>query len=143
MLTKPPNIVDRQETQLAYEASYYPPYCLNKYRHKIVWIKRLYWSKAKIESACNEDHTELYIPEYGTFKIHWEYNSIPTHTEWKQLNKETEIFISLRISPLIKDGGGRVAVLGLLWDYYDKAINSKNASSFRTSKKESRSKANE
>lgn len=98
---------DRQETQLAYEASFYPQTKLHA-GHKLVWSKALYLTKEYIESHILDN---LFWNRDGSFVIHWEYNNIPTEQEWNRILPKFTFLAHLRISPLIKANQGRVIVL--------------------------------
>jgi hypothetical protein len=109
---------DRQQTMLAYKASYYPYYTLND-ACQIRWHHILMLTKAQILSRCNEELTEIEwvdklhdsrFERSKPFRIHWAYNNIPTQREWEQLLDSTVFVVDYRISPLIKDGGGRVCL---------------------------------
>ena len=118
------DVHDRQQTMLAYEASYFPYWLMNEH-HKIVFHQTFFLSKQQILDRCNDDLTEIQLfpvdrlfPE-KPFVIRWAYNNRPTKEEWDKLYKHRTIIADYRVSPLIKDGGGRICLLSLHdQDYY-------------------------
>lgn len=113
-LHKHPSVFDRRETQLAYEAAYYPASCLNSF-HKVVWQKTIVMSKQAILSRCNEDKTLLgTVMKSGLleeFPIHWIYNNVPTESEWSRLHSMAPILVNFRLSPLLATSNNRIALL--------------------------------
>lgn len=117
-------VVDRQQTMLAYEASYFPYWHLHD-SHRIVFHRIEYLQKEQILRRCNEDLTHInllpmdrFFPE-KPFAIHWAYNNKPTEPEWDRLYKHAIVIADYRISPIIGAGGGRVCILSLHdQDYY-------------------------
>lgn len=108
--------VDRYETMLAYEASFFPFWHM-KEAHKIVYSKGLWISKEKLLLRCDEDLSFIdLLPQERKFSdepflIHWAYGNIPTKTEWDRRHKDSIIHLEYRISPLIGNGEGRIALL--------------------------------
>jgi hypothetical protein len=117
---------DRQETRLAYEASFYPTKCLGD-QHKLVWEKNILMSKEELEEFSTEDMQYLSLLSLdgkgnqasSLFFIHWIYGNIPTELEWILYPAKQLFKVEMRISPLIKAGGGKVALI------YPSSINSK------------------
>lgn len=111
-LYQSPDIYNRRKTLLAFEAAYYPDYHIRT-SHKVVWSRKLVRVKASVLANCNEDRTHYFHGDSPKpFKIHWEYNNIPTATEWGSWDELKLIQIDLRISPLIEEPG-RIALLSL------------------------------
>lgn len=99
----------RAETMLAYETNYFPSWHM-KPQHKIVYSKQQFMSKKVILNCCNESLTHLYKREED-YLIHWAYGNIPTKKEWDELYEQTVMIVEFRISPLIEDGEGRIALI--------------------------------
>lgn len=110
------SVDDRQETRLAYQASYFPIERIRRKVHKIVWDRFYCLRPEEFELLCNAELTLVQLPKTDKlpqeFAIHWEYNCIPTEEEWNRIVRNgTMISINYRISPLIKDCDGRVALM--------------------------------
>jgi hypothetical protein len=109
-------VSDKQQTQLAYKLSYYPPARLSQEaKRRIVWHASMLLTKAQILQRCTVDLTKIDWPleESKPFQIHWEYNNIPTEAEWNKFPETAMFYVDYRISPLIKAGEGRVCVIGI------------------------------
>lgn len=104
---------DTKETQIAYEASYYPMESLGP-QHHIAWSRLLYMTKEKIVDALIPDNVSLLQTQDGIFAVHWEYNNVPTLAEWQRLPYDWKFSVHFRVSPLIKSHNGRVALLSRL-----------------------------
>ena len=96
-------INDRSKTRLAYQISYYPG-CASRL---ISWEKIEIWSKTKIWTRVNELHTHILGPDGQDYKVHWEYNNIPTEAEWLKWKGCEPFLIYFRRSPVC----GAVAIL--------------------------------
>lgn len=106
---------DRSKTMLAYEVNFFPAHALRRY-HQIKWQRCVEMTKAQVLELCDEDLTTMVLRHDQSsppFVIHWVYNNIPTEQEWRRLDNDTKILVHYRISPIIRDGGGRVCVLSL------------------------------
>jgi hypothetical protein len=120
------DIYSRHETMLAYEANYFPHWHI-KAAHKIVFSRVRYFTKTEILNHCNEDLTAMNLFPTDrlfteqVFQIHWAYGNIPTKTEWDGYHNDRVFCVEFRISPLIQDGNGRVAlIVPHLEAYYSK-----------------------
>lgn len=109
---------DRQQTMLAYEANYFP-YWLIKDHHQLVYHNVLFLTKEQVLNRCDELMQNIHdlpmdrlYPD-KPFKIHWAFGNVPTELEWEKLYGQSYLVVDYRISPVIKDGGGRVCLLSL------------------------------
>lgn len=106
----------RYETMLAYEASYFPTWHMQP-QHKVVYSSVQYLTKSEVLARCDETLSFMdKLPQdrkfkEKPFKIHWAYGNVPTKTEWDRKYHGSIILVEFRISPLIGDGDGRVALL--------------------------------
>lgn len=103
---------DRTQTQLAYAAQYFPHKELSEAsKNLIVWSKLIMLRKHQIDMLVSEDLTTLVYatkPSVVTpFKIHWQYNAIPTEIEWTRKTPGFIVSVELRIV----NGIGPVALL--------------------------------
>lgn len=115
-LHKPIEIHDRAQTQLAYEANYYPDWDVTA-EHKIVWSKTIRVTKKELVALCTSKEMVRIRPELTAtteFAIHWQYNNVPTATEWAGFKDNQMFLIEFRISPLIESCAGRAAVVSKL-----------------------------
>jgi hypothetical protein len=110
------NKVDRSKTMLAYEANYFPFWHI-KGTHKIVFSYKEYLTKREVLQRCDETLSFMkQFPQHRKFTeqpflIHWAYGNIPTKQEWDRKYSESVILVEYRISPLIADNCGRIALL--------------------------------
>lgn len=111
-------VLDRQQTMLAYEAQYFPYWHINEH-HKLVFQHVTFLRKDQVLNRCNADMTTMHhlpldrrFPE-KEFAIRWAYNNRPTELEWERIYQASYLVCDYRISPLIKDGNGRICLLSI------------------------------
>jgi len=99
---------DRQYTQLAYEVGFYPWSRIREGGKRLVVYHRstILW---KWEVLQKLDENQLLLDD--EFLVRWSYNNIPTKKEWDDLSDWSKVVVQYRISPAIKDNGGRVAII--------------------------------
>ena len=101
--------VDRTATQLAYSVNYYPWAALVPAAKSLVsWRRYFCIRKADFLQLLNEEKTKLLFNK-REYQIVWEFNNIPTETEWNKKTPSYLLSVDLRFSPAIK--GMAVAII--------------------------------
>ena len=116
-LFKPKEISDRSETQLAFEANYFPAIKMRD-QHKIAWSNSCLLTKQQILNQVSEDFTKLLLVRENVYKsnqknytpgqwfeIHWLFGNTPTYEEWTKQENHARFRADFRVSPLCKNGG--------------------------------------
>lgn len=94
-------------TQLAYKAKFYP---VSGEKNRdiedsgiLIWRRVFVLTKAKLLTLMNDDLTQVFLPvdvsqfpSCHSFKLHWEYNCIPTEIEWDRYSDDYKFRLEFR-----------------------------------------------
>ena len=113
-LFRPPEQNTKQFSTFAHEIACYPAKELTPSHLRLIrWRKTQKLSKQVLLMRLSEDLTQYYFTDDpNPFQLRWIHDKVPTEFEWNSLTPEQEVFVDLRISPAIPNGG-RIALLSL------------------------------